>query len=115
MKRTLRLLEVVLLLLVLLYAGDYVSVRYGIPNHRNPFGVIRVDQYYAVPLKNGRIEYMLADPIDQTCVNSLFPHLGYVPCWYLSRHRQKRIDVGMAPNPIQLAKSTGAGAPERSR
>jgi hypothetical protein len=25
-----------------------------------------------------------------TCVHSLFPHMGYQPCWYLSRHSEQR-------------------------
>src|ERR1035441_8539805 len=28
------------------------------------------------------------------CVRSLFPHLGYIPCWYLRRHATKRIEIG---------------------
>jgi hypothetical protein len=26
-------------------------------------------------------------------VNSLFPHAGDVPCWYLKRHTQQETDI----------------------
>jgi hypothetical protein len=26
-------------------------------------------------------------------VNSLFPHAGHVPCWYLKRHTQQETDI----------------------
>jgi hypothetical protein len=31
------------------------------------------------------------EAVDETGVNSLFPHGG--PCWYLIRHREKSVDV----------------------
>jgi len=75
-----------------LYVGDYVSVRYRIPNNREQFGVVKVRSSYAIPEKNNRIQYTFDPPQNQTCVQSLFPHLGYTPCWYLRRHAQKRVD-----------------------
>jgi hypothetical protein len=77
----------------LVYAGDYVSVRYHIPKGREPLGTVVVQPYYAVPLKSGKTELIFQQPQTQTCVNSLFPHLGYSPCWYLRRHRDKRTDI----------------------
>jgi hypothetical protein len=32
-------------------------------------------------------------PTAWTCVNSLFPHQGYLPCWYLSKHTDQRTDI----------------------
>jgi len=75
-----------------LYAGDYFSVRYRIPNNREQFGVVQVRRSYAIPQKNGRIQLSFDPPENQTCVQSLFPHLGRTPCWYLRRHSTKRID-----------------------
>jgi hypothetical protein len=75
-----------------LYAGDYVSVRYRIPNHRQQFGVVQVRRSYALPQKDGRLQFTFDPPYDQTCVQSLFPHLGCTPCWYLRHHSQKRVD-----------------------
>lgn len=77
----------------LVYAGDYVSVRYRIPSSRQVTGTVEVLPYTAVPLKDGKTELIFQPPQNQTCVHSLFPHLGYTPCWYLSRHRDKRTDI----------------------
>jgi hypothetical protein len=79
--------------LVLLYAGDYASVRFRIPKSREPLGTVLVQPYYAVPLKDGKTELMFLKPENQTCVNSIFPHLGYSPCWYVRRHRDQRTDI----------------------
>ena len=76
-----------------LYAGDYVSVRYRIPNNREQFGVVKTRRAYAIPEKNNRIQYTFDPPQNQTCVQSLFPHLGYTPCWYLRRHAQKSVAI----------------------
>ena len=74
---------------VLLYAGDYAAVRF----RRNPTGTVQVQPYYAVPLKDGKTEFMFLDPQNEVCVHSLFPHLGYRPCWYVARNRNKQINV----------------------
>jgi len=77
-------------LMGILYAADYARVRFGV---RKPFGVVQVRRYYAVVQKSGKPEYYFLDPQNQTCVHSLFPHLGYLPCWYLSRHAREPIDM----------------------
>ena len=84
---------IVLALLALLYAGDYAAVRFRIPGSRDPYGVVKVRPYLVVPQKSGKSEFYFQDPRNQTCVNSLFPHLGYPPCWYLRRHAKQRIDM----------------------
>jgi hypothetical protein len=48
---------------------------------------------YDVPQKNRSTEFLVGDLQDQTCVNALFPHLGYSPCWYLSRHKEQHIHI----------------------
>lgn len=81
------------ILALLTYVGDYLSVRYKIPNNRDPFSTVTIQPYYAIHEKNGRTEYDFAQPQSQVCIHSLFPHFGYSPCWYLNRHTQKRIDI----------------------
>jgi len=81
------------LLVIVVYVGDTVSVRYRLPGHRDPLGVIEVDTYYAVLKKDGKTEYMFAGTQTETCVKSIFPHLGCQPCWYLERNRVRRIDI----------------------
>jgi hypothetical protein len=77
-----------------LYVGDYLSARYRIPDDRQTLGSVQVKTLYAVRQKSGRIEYSLGDTETEPCVRSLFPHLGYIPCWYLRRHATKRIEIG---------------------
>jgi hypothetical protein len=86
-------LGALVLLAALLYAGDYLSVRYRIPHNREPFGTVTVTKSYMIHEKNGKTEYDFAPPEDRTCVHSLFPQLGYVPCWYLSRHTEEQIEI----------------------
>jgi hypothetical protein len=85
---------IAILLGCLLYAGDYFSLRFQIPNQRPQFGSVEVRRYYAVPLKNRQTEYMFEQTAPETCVYSLFPHFGDPPCWYLSRHPQQEIKTG---------------------
>ena len=97
MKRVLAILKLLLrigvLVLGVLYIGDYVMVRYRIPKSRDPYGTVPIQRYYAVTQKNGKPEFYFDPPTVQVCVHSLFPHLGYVPCWYLNRHRVQRVDM----------------------
>jgi hypothetical protein len=94
MKRIFAITSVALLaLFVLVYASDYLTLRYRIVQDREPFGSVTVRHYYAVREKNGKTEFMFNPPETQTCVHSLFPHFGYPPCWYLNRHTEQRIDL----------------------
>src|SRR5258708_5276654 len=80
-------------LVVLAYVIDYLVFRYRIASDRQPFGSVTVQSYYAVGQKNGKTEFLFDPPQPQTCVRALFPHAGYAPCWYLSRHREQRTDI----------------------
>jgi len=81
----------------LLYGGDYLALRLRIPGNREPFGAVDVQRSYTVPLKSGRTEYYFDPPVPQRCVNSLFPHFGSPPCWYLRRHTRQVVNTGGAP------------------
>jgi hypothetical protein len=89
----LRIVGAAILLTLITYVGDYLSVRYKIPKGRDPFSSVTIHSYYAIHEKNGRTEYDFAQPETQVCVRSLFPHFGYSPCWYVNRHTDKRIDI----------------------
>lgn len=78
-----------LLFLVVTYGGDYALVRF----RREPTGVVTVRRYYAIQEKANRVEYVFDKEENQTCVQSLFPHLGFTPCWYLSRHTEQRENI----------------------
>ncbi len=80
-----------ILLSGVVYLGDYLAVRF--PGSRNPFGSVNVQPYYAIHLKNKKTEFDFdVPPQTNVCVRSLFPHLGYPPCWYASRKTSQRID-----------------------
>lgn len=90
---SIRLASGVLLLAAVLYGGDWVCLRYRIWRHGDGFGSVTVTPVYVIHEKNGRTEYQVAPPQDEACVHSLFPHFGYGPCWYVSRHTEKRIEI----------------------
>ena len=86
-----RLTLMAVLVAVVVFLGDYLSVRF--PGSRNPFGAVQVQPYYAIHLKNKKTEFNFDVPTQtNVCVHSLFPHLGYPPCWYASRKTAPRID-----------------------
>jgi hypothetical protein len=76
----------------LAYAVDYAVFRYRASGGQ-ALGQVTVTHYDAVQKKNGKTEFIFDPPQAQTCVNSLFPHAGYVPCWYLQRHPEQRTDI----------------------
>jgi hypothetical protein len=80
-------------LVVLAYGVDYFIFRYRVALKRQPFGSVTVQSYYAVGQKNGKTEYLFDPPHPQTCIHSLFSHVAYAPCWYLSRHSEQRTDI----------------------
>lgn len=92
-----RALLVALVLFCVVYVVDYLQLRCRIWRNWQPYGTVTVQITYAIaekaPQGVNRTEYQSAGPQDQTCVNSLFPHLGYSPCWYLRRHTQKQVNV----------------------
>ena len=82
---------VVVLLAGFVFTGDYLAVRF--PGSRNPFGTVNVQPYYAIHLRNKKTEFDFdVPPQTQVCVHSIFPHLGYPPCWYAVRLTEPRID-----------------------
>lgn len=79
----------VLASLALVWAGDYVLLKFS----RAQVSTVTVRRYYAIDKKANKVEYIFDSARDQSCVNSLFPHLGQVPCWYLRRHTEERIEI----------------------
>jgi hypothetical protein len=85
-------------LVAITYAGDYMVVRLraAYPRLGNAFGSVQMERVYAIPLKNGSVEYEMdaqQPEVTVSCVRTLFPHLGYQPCWYLRRNSQKPIPM----------------------
>jgi hypothetical protein len=92
-QRLLWVLASLIVITCLAYLTDFAVLRWKFKNNRDAFATVKVSPYYAVPRKDHKIEYMFQEPVDETCVNSLFPHGGNSPCWYLTRHRDRRIDL----------------------
>ena len=86
-----RIVLAVVVAIALIYAGEDLSLRYRIPRGRQVLGAVTVQRYDAIPKKNGKVEFAYEEPVSETCVHALFPHLGYAPCWYLQRHSEQRI------------------------
>lgn len=89
MRKLNRTVTAALALLVLLYCADYILLRLS----REPLGTVRINKFYAVPQKSGKTEFEPGEPETETCVNSIFPHLGHSPCWYVRRHRNQQINL----------------------
>src|SRR5437764_15433836 len=88
-----RILPVLLVLAAAVYGCDYLSVRYRIPGNREPFETVEIERYFAVHLKSGKTEINYDGSENQVCTNSIFPHFGYAPCWYVHRPTRKMIDI----------------------
>jgi hypothetical protein len=89
----LRALGLIVVATVLAYLLDYAVLRIRIATNRTPFATVTVHPYYAVPQKDQKMQFILGDPTDQQCVNSLFPHMGDSPCWYLTKHTDQQINM----------------------
>jgi hypothetical protein len=77
----------------LIYALDFVIFRIRVAANLRPYGSVTVNHYTAVLLKNGKTNLTFDPPQPWTCVHSLFPHSGSLPCWYLSRYPDQRTDI----------------------
>jgi hypothetical protein len=83
----------ILALTALTYGLDYVVFRYRVAASQQPYGSVTVQHYYAVQQKSGKVTYIFDPPQPETCVHAVFPHGGYTPCWYLTRHPESRTDI----------------------
>jgi len=77
----------------LIFGVDYAVFRVRAAMNRNAYGAVTVNHYYAVAQKNGKTQFIFDPPQPQTCVNAMFPHAGWLPCWYLKRHPDQRTDI----------------------
>ena len=75
--------------IALIYAGDLAYARYRLARRSDNGPLAELRFYYGAVLKNGKTEVFYDSPQTQTCVRSIFPQLGYPPCWYASRTNVK--------------------------
>jgi hypothetical protein len=83
----------VLALTLIAYGLDFAVFRFRVATNRQAYGQVTVTSYDAVLQKNGKTEFLFNPPQPQTCVNTLFPRAGYLPCWYLQRHTEQRTNI----------------------
>jgi hypothetical protein len=83
----------VVAVVILAYGLDSAVLRIRVATNRNAYGSVTVNHYTAVLQKNGKTTLTFDPPQPWTCVNTLFPHQGWLPCWYLSRHTDQRTDI----------------------
>jgi hypothetical protein len=77
-----------ILVFTAVYAGDYAVAR------SKPLGSVEVHPFYAIHQKNGKTEFDYSVPPEtQSCVASLLPHLGNNPCWYVTTHKTRKIEI----------------------
>jgi hypothetical protein len=83
-----RLVLAVIAAAALLYVGDYLWAKHLMsgPGSAAALGTVMVHHEWDVPRKDGRVEFDMETPEAETCIHSLFPHFGYVTCWYAARH-----------------------------
>src|ERR1700722_7320770 len=84
-----RIATAIVPLVILLYIGDYVIVRF----RSQPTGTCQITKLYGIPQKDGKTSYEAGEPETPTCSNPIFPHLGYSPCWYLKRHKMQQVNL----------------------
>ena len=69
------------------------------------YGAVFMQHMIGIEKKGGKVEYTMdrTHPAEmQPCVNSLFPHSGLNPCWYLQRQSQKPLLLVVVSSPIRL-------------
>jgi hypothetical protein len=97
-----RILLALLLVVALVYACDFASVRLRMMHAKpgDPFETITSLRILAIGEKGGKTEYDV-DPVQpqQTgvCVHALFPHNGDLPCWYLKKKFAQPIPMVIFP------------------
>jgi hypothetical protein len=79
--------------MALTFIIDFAVFRLRVAANRSAYDSVTVTHYYAILQKNGKTQLIFDPPQPQTCVNSLFPHGGWLPCWYLRRHPEQRTDI----------------------
>jgi hypothetical protein len=73
-------------LFVVLSVADYLVLRFRMAKFGPASTTASVTFFYAAPIKGNKVSVYSGQPQTETCVRSIFPWLGYDPCWYAKRH-----------------------------
>ena len=80
---------VLVVLVALVYVVEDVVLRYRLAHGGSAKVFENLTVYEAGAVKGNKLEYYFDQPLTQTCVHALFPHLGDPPCWYARKHSIK--------------------------
>ena len=78
--------------LLVAYVADAIQVRIRLATEGPAKVYDSVTVVYAAGLKNSKYEIYSGSPETETCSRTLFPQMGYSPCWYLRRHTMQMLD-----------------------
>jgi hypothetical protein len=92
MSHRIRILIGVLLAALAVYGMDDLSVSLDVPS-RQLYSTLTIYRLYRVNEKFNKYYFETRPTVQQQCVNSLFPHSGTSPCWYLTRHTMQVTEV----------------------
>lgn len=73
-----------------LYGCDSLYVRLRPPS----FAQVRIERFLEIAEHFNKVGYERTDPVMEKCVYAIFPHFGYAPCWYLTRHTVRFVKIG---------------------
>ncbi len=77
-----------ILVLAALYLADYAVAK------NTPLQSVQIQPFYAIHQKSGKTEFDYSVPPEtQSCVASVLPHFGNNPCWYVTKHRTRKIEI----------------------
>ncbi len=77
---------------VVAYVLDAIQVRIRLATGGPEKAYDSVNVIYGAGLKGNKYEIYADQPETQTCTRSLFPQMGYSPCWYLRKHTMQMLD-----------------------
>jgi len=85
-----RTIAIVAAVLIGVFAADSMLFSYRTSNPSAGDALGTVTFYYAAAHKDGKAEVYFDQPQTEACAHSLFPHMGYKPCWYANRKNSVR-------------------------
>jgi hypothetical protein len=80
-----RTVQALLVLLVVLYAGDWIVLH--LRGSSQTSSTVQVEQFLRTPLKGQKEEFDYMGTVAAPCVRAIFPHSSETPCWWLQRHK----------------------------
>jgi hypothetical protein len=88
-----RLLIFSVVLVLFTFIGDtiWLHIRMLKPKPGDPFSSVHLNRIIAIQRKDGRYDLSPAPQEDRPCVQTIFPHGGLSPCWYVKKLNTKPI------------------------